>query len=275
MIINTNIVALRAYNNLISNQHQLTKSIARLSSGKRINSAADDPAGLAISERMKAQISGLHQAQRNAQDAISLVQTAEGGLKETHSILQRIRELALQSATSTYTPEDRTEIQAEVDQLIAGLGDISQYTEFNTKNLLNGSFSGVFQIGANKGQTMELNIKDMQPAALGLSDGSGNNIDLTDPDSAEDALDIVDDAISNVSSQRAQLGAVQSRLGHTINNLQTTENNLIAAESRITDVDMAHEIMNMVHHQILVQVGIAILAQANQIPQSILQLLPN
>lgn len=273
MIINTNIAALNAYNNLMHNHNSLLKSFERLSSGKRINSAADDAAGLAISEKMKAQINGLSQAQRNGQDAVSLVQTAEGGLKESHSILQRLRELAVQSANDTYTDSDRKEIQIEVDQLVEELTSIGEYTQFNTKSLLDGSFDGQFQVGANQGQTLGLQIADMRAEALGLVDGSGNSVKLTDRNSASAAISVFDNAISKVSSERAKLGAVQNRFGHIINNLSTTETNLIAAESRISNVDMAREIMNMVRYQILVQAGIAVLAQANQMPQGILQLL--
>ncbi len=273
MIINTNIAALNAYNNLNQNYSSLIKSFERLSSGKRINSAADDAAGLAISEKMKAQINGLSQAQRNAQDAVSLVQTAEGGLKESHAILQRMRELAVQASNDTYSEFDRGEIQKEIEELAEELSSIGEYTQFNTKNLLDGSFDGVFQIGANQGQTLGLQIADMRAESLGIVDTSGVAIQLTDHDSAADAISVFDDAISRVSSERAKLGAVQNRLGHTINNLSTTETNLIAAESRISNVDLAKEIMNMVRYQILVQAGIAVLAQANQIPQGILQLL--
>lgn len=255
------------------NHNSLLKSFERLSSGKRINSAADDAAGLAISEKMKAQINGLSQAQRNAQDAVSLVQTAEGGLKESHSILQRLRELAVQSANDTYTDSDRKEIQIEVDQLVEELTSIGEYTQFNTKSLLDGSFDGQFQVGANQGQTLGLQIADMRAEALGLVDGSGNLVKLADRNSASAAISVFDNAISKVSSERAKLGAVQNRFGHIINNLSTTETNLIAAESRISNVDMAREIMNMVRYQILVQAGIAVLAQANQMPQGILQLL--
>lgn len=273
MIINTNIAALNAYNNLNQNYSSLIKSFERLSSGKKINSAADDAAGLAISEKMKAQINGLSQAQRNAQDAVSLVQTAEGGLKESQSILQRMRELAVQSANDTYSESDRGEIQKEISELAEELSSIGEYTQFNTKNLLDGSFDGVFQIGANQGQTLGLQIADLRAQALGVVDGSGEVIKLTDHQTAADAISIFDDAISKASSERAKLGAVQNRLGHTINNLNTTESNLIAAESRISDVDMAKEMMNLVRYQILVQAGIAVLAQANQLPQGILQLL--
>lgn len=257
----------------MKNHNSMIKSFRRLSSGKRINSAADDPAGLAISEKMKSQINGLSQAERNAQDAVSLIQTAEGGLKESHSILQRMQELTVQAANDTYSSEDRGNIQLEIDQLAEELTSIAKYNQFNTKTLLDGSFDGVFQIGANQGQTLQLKISDMSAEALQIVDNDGKTIKVTDHETASDSIDILDQALKKVSSERSKLGAVQNRLGHTINNLRTTELNLTAAESRISDVDMAKEIMNLMRHQILVQVGIAILAQANQMPQTILQLL--
>ncbi|MFP4372521.1 MAG: flagellin [Halanaerobium sp.] len=273
MRINTNLAALNSYNNLNQNHKLLLRSFARLSSGRRINSSADDAAGLAISEKMKAQIKGLSQAQRNAQDAVSLVQTAEGGLKESHSILQRLRELAVQAANDTLSSSDRENIQLEIDQLAEELTSIGDRTQFNTKNLLDGSFDGVFQIGANQGQTVSLKIADMRAEPLGVMDSSGETVKVSDHESAAAAVTLFDDAIAGVSSERSKLGAVQNRLGHTINNLETTELNLTAAKSRIADVDMAREMMGLMRQQILVQAGIAVLAQSNQLPQGILQLL--
>lgn len=273
MIINTNLAALNSYNHLNNNYNNLLKSFARLASGKRINTAADDAAGLAISEKMKAQINGLSQAERNAQDAVSLVQTAEGGLIESHRILQRMRELAVQAANDTYSSSDRENIQLEIEELAEELTAIGEQTQFNTKTLLDGSFDGVFQIGASQGQTLALKIADMRAENLGVVDGSGEVLKLNDHQSASDAIKIFDEAVSKVSSERAKLGAVQNRLGHTISNLQTSELNLTAAESRISDVDMAKEIMSLMRNQILAQAGIAVLAQANQMPQGMLQLL--
>lgn len=457
MRINTNVAALNSYNKLSNTQNNLSKSLSRLSSGKRINGAADDAAGLAISEKMNSQTRGLAQAQRNAQDGISMIQTAEGALKETHSILQRMRELSVQSANDTNTEADRAEIQEEVNQLNSELDRISSTTEFNTKKLLNGeagisvgdgsivgnasatadtapgtfdvevnalattaqdvtvtdtddgaveasdtvaqagtltingtdvevtatdtvqdvmdsinSISGVkasindsdqlqiestdvgadasltisasadaiigddawnttaadesgtnaslttlddpdgtdisgdvtvdgndinvtkgsgkglsfkakeageattidvggtlaFQIGSNSGQTMNVSINDVSTSSLGVS-----NLDVTTTEGADDAITSLDEAIATVSSERSRLGAYQNRLDHTINNLNTAEENLTAAESRISDVDMAKEMMNMSKQQILSQAGTAMMAQANQLPQGVLQLL--
>jgi len=450
MRINTNVAALNSYNQLKNTQNNLSKSLSRLSSGKRINGAADDAAGLAISEKMKSQTRGLAQAQRNAQDGISMIQTAEGALKESHSILQRMRELAVQSSNDTNTDADRAEIQKEVEQLTTELDRIGNTTEFNTKKLVNGgasidatvgsNLSGVsvvggtgatkagssititdatkataattastgstmvagvlsqdssvtingtsfdfttgatsedvvetindaglgvtatatatatdftltttaegsaatidiasatgdftgmaddsgtdatittsggvqtsaqgdvvtvesgdakglsleitedltglaasntvsvttngslsLQIGANEGQDMNVAIGDMRSSALGVS-----NLDVSSQSSASNAISTIDDAIQSVSSERAKLGAYQNRLDHTINNLNTSEENLTAAESRISDVDMAKEMMNFTKSQILSQAGTAMLAQANQLPQGVLQLL--
>jgi len=457
MRINTNVAALNSYNQLKNTQSNLSKSLERLSSGKRINRAADDAAGLAISEKMKAQINGLSQAQRNAQDSISMIQTAEGALKETHSILQRMRELSIQSANDTNTAADREEIQKEVDQLNAEVNRIANNTEFNTKKLLNGdsgakvnfasnanvdvasatpetksgsyavvtttaaeqatstgaaiAFSAVAsgsktveingnsisfdfdntdaastatnfknavnnanigvtvtgdntgldlstddygseasltitasavtsemglttdattdttdvgvdvagtiggatasgkgvtltgtgdakglevkltttaaastagargnvdvtqnslstQIGANAEQTMTISMSSMGSSDLGVQ-----GIDVTSEAGAQDAIKSLDDAIANVSAERSKLGAYQNRLDHTINNLNTAEENLTAAESRISDVDMAKEMMAFTKNQILSQAGTAMMAQANQLPQGVLQLL--
>jgi len=468
MRINTNVAALNSYNQLKNTQGNLSKSLERLSSGKRINSAADDAAGLAISEKMNAQIRGLAQAQRNAQDSISMIQTAEGALKESHAILQRMRELSVQAANDTNTSDDRAEIQKEIDSLTAELTNIGETTEFNTKNLLNGGAglkttvnteqvgstdkdwasiqggtadtttgtvnitsataakagsyqlttatgstasetisingksitydasaaigantaanlkavlnenadalgikevtdadlsggtitienaqegsaydldisagstaisaatainqsiagtdakiteataggdyvasgnqititSGQFkglelkldgdamsttntendfnfdidsngsiqaQIGANEGQTMSISMNDMRAEALGV-----NNIDVTSAENASNAITTINDAIQEVSSERSKLGAAQNRLEHITNNLNTSEENLTAAESRISDVDMAKEMMNFTKSQILSQAGTAMLAQANQLPQGVLQLL--
>jgi flagellin len=421
MRINTNVAALNSYNQLKNTQNNLSKSLSRLSSGKRINGAADDAAGLAISEKMGSQTRGLSQAQRNAQDGISMIQTAEGALKESHSILQRMRELSVQSANDTNTQADRAEIQKEVDQLSQELSRIGKTTEFNTQKLLDGSLDDTkFQIGANEGQNMSIAINDMRGNALGMagngsfkaevasssvggaggtiadnstytvtgdltdglelvdsegsvvaksSDGltfndtnattvdsivfthevtegtvsissgtvtatssestnsgleagtynydqangllkdangntvatSGDDITFTNADGdtvfevksavtgdttfeiggididsqsdANSAITALDEAIASVSGERSKLGAVQNRLDHTINNLNTAEENLTAAESRISDVDMAKEMMNMSKQQILSQAGTAMMAQANQLPQGVLQLL--
>lgn len=274
MRINHNIAALNTWHQLTSNSSNVQKSLEKLSSGLRINSAADDAAGLAISEKMRAQIRGLEQATRNAQDGISLLQTAEGALNETHSILQRMRELAVQSSNGTLTDEDRDKIQEEVDQLIEEIDEIAQDTQFNKKNLIDGSLSGTsgaitLQIGANSGQTMSVEIASATVSGLGLSSG----VDLSTQSGATAAIANIDTAIQTVSTQRAKLGAYQNRLEHTINNLSTSAQNLTAAESRIRDVDMAKAMMKFTKQNILMQASQAMLAQANQMPQGVLQLL--
>lgn len=392
MRIQTNVESLNAYRNLNNTNRSMSQSMERLSSGFRINRASDDAAGLAISEKMRGQVRGLDQATRNAQDANSMIQTAEGALNETHEILQRMRELSVQSANDTNTAEDRAEIQAEIDQLAEEVSRIAENTEFNTQNLLDGTLDdNVFQIGANEGQNIELAIDDMGADALGVaveseisemelddtdlsaeasydasriesvtvggegegdaieadfalfnSDGNvvavsadgqdfteidataiedldedidtdGNALDFSDQldegqtmstgtvevsevyedADGEDVVDItyssgihvdtqaeadaaittIDAAIEEVSSQRSELGAVQNRLDHTIANLEVASENLQAAESRIRDVDMADEMTEFSKQQILEQAGTAMLAQANQAPQSVLQLL--
>ncbi|MFH5834868.1 flagellin [Proteiniclasticum sp. C24MP] len=273
MRINNNIAAMNTYSRLTSAQGAQAKSLEKLSSGLRINRAGDDAAGLAISEKMRGQISGLNQAARNAQDGISLIQTAEGALNETHSILQRMRELSVQSANDTNTAADRGEIQKEVAELIEEVDRIATTTQFNGQNLLDttGGTTGTFtlQIGANTTQTLDVTLADMQSAALGVD---GINLG-TDATTSTAAIKTIDDAIALVSGERAQLGAKQNRLDHTINNLTTTSENLSAAESRIRDVDMAKEMMSFTKNNILNQASTAMLAQANQMPQGVLQLL--
>ncbi|MGL4731451.1 MAG: flagellin Hag [Clostridium sp.] len=269
MIINHNMNAMNAHRNMMSNTTQAGKSMEKLSSGLRINRAGDDAAGLAISEKMRGQIRGLDQASRNSQDGISLIQTAEGALNETHSILQRMRELSVQSSNDTNTDEDRARLQDEITALTEEIDRIGTTTEFNTQKLLNGSFKGKeFQIGANSGQTLTISIGSMKTSALGVS---GLKIDKQSL--AEKAIKTVDAAITKVSTQRSKLGAVQNRLEHTINNLNTSSENLTAAESRIRDVDMAKEMMSFSKNNILQQAAQSMLAQANQQPQGVLQLL--
>ena len=361
MRINHNIAALNTYRQLNINTTSGSKSLEKLSSGFRINRAGDDAAGLAISEKMRGQIRGLNQAERNSQDAISLIQTAEGALNETHSILQRMRELAVQSASDTNTNDDRAEIQKEIDQLTTEITRISTDTEFNTKKLLDGSFgakfdagtstldtvTGVasigvaaatagtaytlafaadkytlsatidgvlknqvielangeagildfdklgvrigldgtqtgatgtvittvdaqptFQIGANEDQEVSLGLNDMSAKGFGVE-----GIDLSSQSTASSAITTIDDALSFVSAERAKLGAMQNRLEHTINNLGTTSENLTASEARVRDVDMAKEMMEFTKNNILQQAATAMLAQANQQPQGVLQLL--
>ncbi|UCZ52689.1 flagellin [Bacillus shivajii] len=417
MIINNNISAMNTHRQMGINQQANQNSMEKLSSGMRINRAGDDAAGLAISEKMRAQINGLDQASRNSQDGISMIQTAEGALNETHDILQRMRELAVQSSNDTNTNDDREEIQKEIDQLVTEIDRIADNTEFNTQNLLDGSFDGTFQIGANEGQSMDLSIGAMGSAALGLTssatvqtgvdvsggtglidgsytvddsdnvlDASGNVVgrvngtaiedpagaqigdfgdadalaegstiivkdgeaelrqelgdnalqlaagdyevdgenlikdgqivgkveggaitelngeelevadqiaaadlgldaiadedvfsingaEVSNRESASGTITAIENAIAQVSEQRSDLGAVQNRLEHTISNLDNASENLSAAESRIRDVDMAAEMMEMTRTNILSQASQSMLAQANQQPQSVLQLL--
>jgi flagellin len=238
MRINNNIMALNTHRALATNNVSVGKSLEKLSSGLRINRAGDDAAGLAISEKMRGQIRGLNQATRNAQDGISLIQTAEGALNETHSILQRMRELSVQSANDTNTDTDRAALQAEVTQLITEIDRIANNTEFNGKKLLDGSLDTApvtFHIGANAGQSITLSIGDMTSddvTGLGVA-----TVDISTQAGADAAIATIDTAITKVSDQRAALGANQNRLEHTINNLGASAENLTAAESRIRDVD--------------------------------------
>jgi flagellin len=270
MIINHNISAINSYRNLTNTNKEIDNSLEKLSSGLRINKAGDDAAGLAISEKMRGQIKGLDMANKNAQDGISLIQTAEGALNETHSILQRMRELSVQSANDTNTTSDRTQLQQEVDQLISEINRIGETTQFNGKNLLSGAYSTtglVFHVGPNQSQTVTLAIDSMRASALGVS-----GLSISSQSGADSAIDTVDTAISTVSTQRSKLGAAQNRLDHTINNLSTASENLQAAESRIRDVDMAREMVNYSKKTIISQAGTAMLAQANVRPQNVLDL---
>jgi len=288
MRINNNIMAMNAHRQLAVNQSNAAKSMERLSSGMRINRAGDDAAGLAISEKMRGQIRGLKQAARNAQDGISLIQTAEGALNEIHSILQRMRELTVQAASDTNTIEDRREIQKEINELIDEIDRIAKTTEFNTQPLLatveSGEFTAngtsfTFHIGSNQGQQIVLNISPMHSESDGLDVNSlkVSGVETADSggvlDGADAAITTVDTAINKVSAERSKLGAYQNRLEHTIANLGTSAENLQAAESRIRDLDMAEEIMAFTKNQILQQAATAMLAQANMAPQSVLQLL--
>ncbi|MFS0595431.1 flagellin [Peribacillus frigoritolerans] len=273
MIINHNISALNTHRQLSSATNAQSKSMEKLASGMRINRAGDDAAGLAISEKMRGQIRGLDQASRNSQDGISMIQTAEGALNETHDILQRIRELAVQSSSDTNTADDRAQIQKENADLIAEIDRIATTTEFNTQKLLDGTggASGVFtfQIGANEDQTLDVTFADMRSSALFTTPPALG----TDAATSTAAISDIDAAIKKVSDERSQMGAKQNRLEHTINNLNTSSENLTAAESRVRDVDMAKEMMEQTKNSILSQAAQAMLAQANSAPQGILQLL--
>lgn len=272
MRINTNVAAMNTYSRLTAANTAKSNSLAKLSSGSRINKAGDDAAGLAISEKMKAQIGGLTQAKRNAQDGISLVQTAEGALNESHSILERMRDLAVQGKNGTLTDEDRASINKELSALHTELTRISTDTEFNKQTLLNKNDNKfTFQIGANAGQVIGVNIGNMGGVSLL---GVANKFTLGTAGANADAmLKSIDAAIKTVSDQRADLGAVQNRLEHTINNLTTTNENLSEANSRIRDVDMAEEMMTFTKSNILSQAATSMLAQANAMPNSVLNLL--
>jgi flagellin len=242
----------------------------KLSSGLRINRAGDDAAGLAISEKMRGQIRGLEQASRNSQDGISLIQTAEGALNETHSILQRMRELSVQGANDTNVAEDRTAIETELGQLSQEITRIAGQTQFNKQNILATTGTVDIQVGANADQKITISLKTMDSKTLGIT---STNLKVTTTASANALTTALDTAIEGVSSHRSDLGALQNRLEHTIANLDNTAENLTSAESRVRDVDMAKEMMNFSKNNILQQAAQAMLAQANQQPQGVLQLL--
>ncbi|WP_088281838.1 flagellin [Kineosporia sp. A_224] len=268
--INNNIAAFNSYRNLSVTDGQMSKSLEKLSSGFRINRAADDAAGLAISEGLRAQIGGLKVAVRNAQDGISVVQTAEGALTETHSILQRMRDLSVQAANGgAQNTSSQAAADAEFQELKNELDDIAGKTTFNGTNLLDGSYAGTFQVGGQASETLTVTIGTAMDSA-GLAVDTN---DLTSTANATTALTAVDSAIASVSDLRANLGASQNRLEHKINNLNVTVENLTASESRIRDTDMAQEMVAFTRSQILSQAGTAMLAQANQAPQSVLKLL--
>ena len=268
MRINNNLMAMNTHRQLGINTNAGAKSIEKLSSGYRINRAGDDAAGLAISEKMRGQIRGLTQASRNAQDGISLIQTAEGALNETHEILQRMRELAVQSASDTNVEADRLALQEEVTALGAELKRISENTEFNTQKLLTGGLNATIHIGANINQ----NITVAVTASMGTALITGA-MEVSTQAAANSMIEFANSAITTVSTQRSKLGAIQNRLEHTIKNLDTGAENLQASESRIRDVDMAKEMMSFTKNNILQQAAQAMLAQANQAPQGVLQLL--
>ena len=266
MVIQHNMQAMNANRNLGVITNSQGKSTEKLSSGYRINRAADDAAGLSISEKMRGQIRGLTQASTNAQDGISLIQTAEGALNETHAILQRMRQLGVQAANDTYLSEDRTAIKEEVNQLISELDRIATTTQFNKMNLLDGKFSGKqLQIGANQNQTMGIAIDSMKASAL--------NTALTKDMLVSQNISNIDAAITKVSTTRGKLGAIQNRLEHTIANLDVAAENLQASESRIRDVDMAEEMVTYSKNNILQQAAQSMLAQANASTQGVLSLL--
>ncbi|MBF0602628.1 MAG: flagellin FliC [Nitrospirae bacterium] len=276
LFINTNVASLNAQRNLDRSTNALGKTFARLASGLRINSAKDDAAGLAISQRMTSQIRGLTQAGRNANDGISLAQVAEGALEETTNALQRIRELAVQAANGTNTTKDRQSLDLEVSQLVEEIQRISKDVKFNEKGVLNGSMAGVaFQVGNNVGQTIAVTISAMSVANLSLGTATlgTRKVTISTAALAFSALGRVDIALEKVSRARSDLGAVQNRFEAVIANLSNVVENMSAARSRIMDADIASETATLTRNAILQQAGTAVLAQANQQPQLALQLL--
>jgi len=285
MIINHNMSAINAHRNLKNTQTATTKNMEKLSSGMRINRAGDDASGLAVSEKMRSQIRGLQQASKNAENGISFIQTTEGYLQETQDILQRLRELAVQSSHGIYSSEDRMQIQVEVSQLVDEIDRIASHAQFNGMNMLTGRFgretgsnvitaSMHFQIGANMDQRERVYIGTMTAEALDVRQvGSGEIMSFSSPDQANRSIGVLDAALKTVSKQRADLGAYQNRLEHAIKGIDVGAENLQAAESVIRDTDMAKEMVDFTKNQILNQAGNAMLAQANTRTQSVMQLL--
>jgi flagellin len=285
MIINHNLSAMFANRSLGVVNDDVTKGMEKLSSGLRINRAGDDASGLAVSEKMRSQIRGLERASKNAQDGISFIQTTEGYLQESQDIIQRLRELAVQSANGVYTSEDRMQIQVEVSQLVDEVDRIASHAQFNGLNLLTGRFardngensvtgSMWFHVGSNMDQRVRIYVGTMTSKALGVRNIGDNTImTISDPDGANRAIGTLDQALKKVNKQRADLGAYQNRLEHAIKGIDVGAENLQAAESRIRDTDMASEMVNYTKNRILAQAGNAMLAQANQKTQQVMSLL--
>jgi len=285
MIINHNMSALYANRQLGLSQFDVTRSMEKLSSGERINRAADDASGLAVSEKLRGQIRGLNQAERNIQNGVSFIQATEGYLQETQDILHRIRELSVQSANGIYTDEDSMQIQVEISQLVDEIDRIASHAQFNTQNMLTGRFaqqagdnvvtgSMWLHIGANMDQRRQIFISTMTAAGLGIRNPDDQTfVSLEDMDDANRAINTLDAALERVSKQRADLGAYQNRLEHAIRSIDTSAENFQASESRIRDTDMAKQIVSFTRDQILSQAGTSMLAQANQRTQAVLQLL--
>ncbi len=268
-VVQHNMTAMNAQRQLGITTGQQAKSSEKLSSGYRINRAGDDAAGLAISEKMRSQVRGLDKASSNAQDGISAIQVAEGALNETHSILQRMNELATQAANDTNTSTDRAQIQKEMDQLTSEIDRIQSTTQFNTMNLLDGNFTAKnLQVGSLSGQTISISISSMAASNIGVS-----ALTVSSSSQAGSSMSQIQSAIDKVSTQRSYLGAVQNRLEHTIANLDTTSENTQSAESRIRDTDMADEMVQFSKNNILAQAGQSMLAQANQSTQGVLSIL--
>lgn len=268
MIISHNLNAMNAHRQMKISTNDQGKSIEKLSSGYRINRAGDDAAGLAISEKMRAQIAGLDQASRNAQDGVSMIQTTEGALNEVHSMLTRLKTLSVQSGNSTYTNSDRTLIEKEVTELKSEIARIGTDTDFNGTKILNASSTLSFLVGSDSTNTISLTLQKMNLSGVGIS-----SLSLATKSKALAAVDTIKTAINTVSSYRAQLGAVQNRLEHTIKSVDNTSENIQSAESRIRDTDMANEMMSYTKSKILANAAQNMLAQANQTPQGVLQLL--
>ena len=295
MRINTNTAAMNTYTKYSAAANAKASALEKLSSGSRINSAADDAAGLAISNKMTAQISGMKQARANAQDGISLIQTAEGALEETQKMLNRMRDLSLQASNGTLRAEDRQEIALEMNTLISNIDAINKNTKFNGLNLFSNTADTTetftFQVGANSGEIASVGIGNMSPTGLKLTTLSSQVASLASVKdfskettaaasfgaefARKDALEALDGAIKAVSDQRAQLGAAQNGLNHTVNSLEATTTNLAAANSRIKDVDMAQEMTSYTSSNILLQAATSMLSQANSMPQSVMTLLQN
>ncbi|MCP5515250.1 MAG: flagellin [Spirochaetales bacterium] len=288
MVINHNLSAMFASRTQKFNNLGIEKNMEKLSSGMRINRAGDDASGLAVSEKMRSQIKGLNRAEQNAQDGISFIQSTEGYLQESQDILQRLRELAIQASNGIYTAEDRMQIQVEVSQLVDEVNRIASHAQFNGLNMMTGRFaretgenvvtaSMWLHIGANMDQRERIFIGTMTAQGLGIQSpsgmpGSATFISLSSPDRANMAIALIDSALQKVNKQRADLGAYQNRLDHAVKGLAVGSENLQAAESRIRDTDMAREMVDFVKNQILIQASTAMLAQANQKSQSVMQL---
>jgi len=281
MVINTNVLALNSHRSMKTIGKAQATASARLSSGQRINSAADDAAGLAISEKMRAQVRGLDQASRNAQDGSSMVQTAEGGMQQITNMLQRGRELTVQAANHTNTGDDRLKIANEINQLFSEINSMADRVEFNGMKLINGDLSEAnkihLQVGANKNQSIQFNIGSLKVSDLGLSNVhakvGGTDFKTMAGSDINNLLSDFDVAISSVVDERAKLGAVQNRLDYTMRSLDISSENLSASESRIRDTDMAKEMMNLTKANVLSSAATSMLAQANSAPQNLLQIL--
>ena len=290
-VINTNVAASITANALTKNERAMHQAMERLSTGQRINSASDDAAGLAIASRMTSQVNGLNMAVRNANDAISLVQTADGALTEVNSMLQRMRELAVQAASGTYTATDRDALNVEFEALTAAIEDVADDTQWNGTNLLNGASAFAFHVGANASQTISLTIGDFETeegsatsgifealadGATSNNDGSGDDLDGLDVDTVSNAgtaITYIDTAISRVNAHRATLGATINRLEYAADNLANVSNNTSASKSQVLDADYASETTELARTQIIQQAATAMLSQANQQAQSVLALL--